>query len=166
MVRKLSEFLDFYGADGTEHELDFILDNGFGLLYRSKNSRVRAAYSYVADVFSVSLSRLERAEADEQTPQENVTSGYKFEYVSSSIVRNEPYEFALIYSDALGEVHIGGYESGHESGGKLHLLSEQDWNELYPARKGQRNLLKRRLIEYAREHNYLGFIERSLREQR
>jgi hypothetical protein len=66
VVRKLNDFLDFYGAEGTEHELDFVLDNGFGLLFRSKNSRVRAAYSHVADIFSVSLSRLERAESDEQ----------------------------------------------------------------------------------------------------
>ena len=56
-LRKLNECLDFYGS---KSELGFVVDNGFGYLYRSKDAAIRAAYSYVADIFSVSYSRLER----------------------------------------------------------------------------------------------------------
>ena len=63
LLRKLNEFLEFYGATD---ELDFVVDNGFGLLFRSKSGNLRAAYSYVADIFSVELFRLERVQSDMQ----------------------------------------------------------------------------------------------------
>jgi hypothetical protein len=50
-VRKLRFYLE---AHGQESRLKFIVNNGFGLLYRSCDNETRAAYSYVADVFSIS----------------------------------------------------------------------------------------------------------------
>lgn len=64
VMRKLNDFLDFYGA---EDPLDFVADNGFGFLYGSRNKQLRAAYSYVADIFSVSLFRLERGGSTEHS---------------------------------------------------------------------------------------------------
>lgn len=50
-VRKLRFFLQ---AHGQESRLRFIVNNGFGFLYRSRNNETRAAYSYAADIFSIS----------------------------------------------------------------------------------------------------------------
>ena len=63
VLRKLNEFLEFYGATD---ELALVVDNGFGLLFRSKSGKMRAAYSYMADIFSVELSRLERVQSEVQ----------------------------------------------------------------------------------------------------
>jgi hypothetical protein len=63
LLRKLNDFLEFYGAGD---ELEVVVDNGFGLLFRSKSGKLRAAYSYVADIFSIELFRLERVQSDVQ----------------------------------------------------------------------------------------------------
>jgi hypothetical protein len=54
-IRKLDEFLNFYGST---HPLSFTVNNGFGLLYQSNDNVLRAAYSYTMDIFSVSYFRL------------------------------------------------------------------------------------------------------------
>ena len=87
---------------------------------------------------------------------------FKIEYISPSIVRNERYEFCLRYLDAQGEVVFSGYEQGHSSGGMLYFLSPEDWSELYPERRGQRELIRMRLLEHCRGHRYFNFLEPSL----
>ena len=88
---------------------------------------------------------------------------YSFSYVSPSIVQGEPYEFCLEYSDSQGKIMFGGYERGHESGGMLHFLSPEDWDELYPDRKGQRELIKARLRKYCSSQPYFRHLAHSLR---
>ena len=56
-IRKLIHFLEFYGEDS---DLLHMVDNGAGHLYRSEDRSVRAAYSYLCDVFSVSYFELDR----------------------------------------------------------------------------------------------------------
>lgn len=55
-LRKVDTLLAFYGK---ESPFRFIMDNGFGVLYRSENGLLRAAYSHM-DIFSVSLFELKR----------------------------------------------------------------------------------------------------------
>ena len=88
---------------------------------------------------------------------------FSFRYVSPSIVRGEPYEFCLEYRDAQGTILFSGLERGHESGGLLNFLSAEDWDELYPSRKGQRELIKARLREYCRSQPYFSYLDHSLR---
>jgi hypothetical protein len=90
-------------------------------------------------------------------------SEFSFRYVSPSIVRGEPYEFCLEYSDTQGTILFSGLEQGHESGGMLNFLSPEDWDELYPTRKGQRELIKARLRKYCRGTPYFSYLDRSLR---
>jgi hypothetical protein len=90
-------------------------------------------------------------------------SEFSFRYVSPSIVRGEPYEFCLEYSDTQGTILFSGLEQGHESGGMLNFLSLEDWDELYPTRKGQRELIKARLRKYCRGTPYFSYLDRSLR---
>lgn len=94
------------------------------------------------------------------------STDYKFEYISPTILRgDDDRAFLLFYSDVLGRVEFGGYEPRHGSGGMIDLLSEEDWDALYPARKGQRDLILQRLIEYSRTHPHYHFIERSLQKR-
>ncbi len=50
-VRKLRFYLE---AHGQKSRLKFKVNNGFGFLYRSCDDETRAAYSYAADIFSIS----------------------------------------------------------------------------------------------------------------
>ena len=61
-VRKLIDLLEYYGE---KSEFEFIVDNGFGNLYRSKDKSLRASYSYIFDIFSTSYFRLDRRDASE-----------------------------------------------------------------------------------------------------
>jgi hypothetical protein len=49
------------------------------------------------------------------------------------------------------------------SGGLIHFLSPEDLDELYPTRKGQREIIKARLRRYCRSKRGLRDLERSLR---
>lgn len=91
---------------------------------------------------------------------------YSFRYFSPSIVQGEPHEFCLEYSDSQGTIMFGGYERDHASGGLIHFLSPADWDELYPTRKGQREIIKARLRRYCRSKRGLRDLERSLRDDR
>lgn len=55
-AKKLASLLSLYGEQSP---FRFIIDNGFGHLYRSEDGRIRAAYSHL-DIFSVSLFELKR----------------------------------------------------------------------------------------------------------
>jgi hypothetical protein len=88
---------------------------------------------------------------------------YSFRYFSPSTVQGEPHEFCLEYSDSQGKIMFGGYERGHVSGGMLHFLSPEDWDELYPTRKGQRELIKARLRKYCSSHPSFRHLAHSLR---
>ena len=50
-IRKLRHYLSAHSAGD---QLRFLVNNGFGFLYRSSSGETRAAYSYAADIFSVS----------------------------------------------------------------------------------------------------------------
>jgi hypothetical protein len=76
------------------------------------------------------------------------SSPFEFHYVSPSIVRCEDLEFAIEYEDAQGEILFSGFDRGHPSGGLLYFPTVEEWDLVFPRRRGQRETIRRRLIEY------------------
>jgi hypothetical protein len=90
---------------------------------------------------------------------------YKLQYVSPAIVRAEDEECCLIYKDDRGNIYLYGFTDQHSSGGLLYFPSQEEWDRLYPQRKGQRNLIKGRVLEYVRLDRWLRCFERSLTDE-
>ena len=85
------------------------------------------------------------------TEKDNVRLfGYHIEYVSPAILRAGEHDSIFLYVDAMGRITFRSLESRHPSGGSIDFpLNDDDWDRRHPGHRGHRDLVRRRLIEFA-----------------
>lgn len=85
-------------------------------------------------------------------------SAFKIQYFSPTIVRAEPYEFCLEYSEPGIKITFHGIEKNANSEGVLHFPTPQQWDIKYPYAKGQRERIRTNIISYVSNYKSLSFI--------
>ena len=92
--------------------------------------------------------------------------GYHIDYVSPSIVRAGQHDSCFDYVDERGEITFRALERSHPGGGGIEFPeSDLAWDRKYPRHRGRRELVRRRLLEYAERGGYHPQVVRVL-EQR
>jgi hypothetical protein len=99
------------------------------------------------------------------TEKDNVRLfGYHIDYVSPAIVRAGEHDSIFLYVDAMGKIIFRSLESSHPSGGGIDFpLSDDDWDRRYPGHRGHRDLVRRRLVEFAERGGYHSQVVRALK---
>lgn len=82
--------------------------------------------------------------------------------MSSAMARTDGPEFTIIYKDEQGELYFAGFESTHESGGMLRVPTVDEWASEIPNRRGQREKILNRLIDFTRNSAAFRYLEPSL----
>ena len=83
-------------------------------------------------------------------------------YISSSIVRADPYQFVLQYRVGKHVLSLNGLESRHESGGSIDFPSSEIWGRALIEKFGERDVVKSNIIDYAKQSQSLSFISEHL----
>jgi hypothetical protein len=139
-----------------------------------------AAFLFVAAIYFLysvfrgawRLWSLERVPSRGRTPQGVSKAddirlfGYHIDYVSPAIVRSGQHDSCFDYVDEMGEITFRSLERSHPSGGGIEFPESDDaWDRKYPGHRGRRELIRRRLVEYAERGGYHPQVVRVLNER-
>jgi hypothetical protein len=90
--------------------------------------------------------------------------GYHIEHISPGIIRAGEHDSIFLYVDEMGEITFRSMESSHPGGGGIDFpLNDDDWDRSYPGHRGHRDLVRRRLIEFAQRGGYYPQVVRVLK---
>jgi hypothetical protein len=90
-----------------------------------------------------------------------VNQEFEIRYVSPAILRMDNSEFLLIYEDSQGKLEFSGLKRHPKA--MLYVPSAREWDSLLSSRRGQREIVADRLLEFLRDDPDLDSYRQSVK---